>query len=524
MKKRGLIGLFSLMVLVCPYAYSQNMLDAYKRYEQQATRDFERAKSNIEQAFASYRDKINSEYVSYIEREWSKLSLDQGAPCPSKPEPQPILDETPAKTAIPLPFEGLTVLSEPELQPSPIEPIEVNSQIPNEILPDLDIIAIPEGDIAIRPDGSEKQVVYRSDNNDFVPFIYLGTSCKVRAPKIKSFSIVNGTNEEISKAWTALSVENFNDMLVDCLCIRKSLFLCDWAFYQLTQNFTKAYWGSETSNEAILTQTYIMTQLGYKMRLARRGRTLYGFLNFDQELYTTPFVSLPEGDFYCFDRTIKEGEFQICNFTFPGERALSSRISKLPKVSVENSATKIVCSDSFPNARAEVSTNKNLISFYNSYPSCSWEIQAAASLSQEVKDQLYPSLKQAIAGVSETEAADILLNFVQTGFEYKTDDEQFGREKSFFGDELFFYPYCDCEDRSILFSILVRDLLHLDVVLLEYPTHIATAVNFSSEVTGDFFDIDGKKYIVCDPTFIGAPIGKSMQQMKENKANILIIQ
>ena len=68
----------------------------------------------------------------------------------------------------------------------------------------------------------------------------------------------------------------------------------------------------------------------------------------------------------------------------------------------------------------------------------------------------------------------------------------------------------DCEDRSILFSFLVRNLLHLDVVLLDYPDHIATAICFSNDVPGDYFYCNGKKYTVCDPTYIGACAGMTM--------------
>jgi hypothetical protein len=159
----------------------------------------------------------------------------------------------------------------------------------------------------------------------------------------------------------------------------------------------------------------------------------------------------------------------------------------------------------------------------DTYPCCSWELFAEASLSKEVKEQLYPSLKKTVANLSEKDAANILLNLVQTGFEYKTDDEQFGREKTFFGDELFFYPYCDCEDRSILYAILVKDLLNLEVVLLDYPSHIATAVCFNENVPGDYFNLGGKKYIICDPTYIGAPIGKSMPNLLNVDAKILRI-
>ena len=199
------------------------------------------------------------------------------------------------------------------------------------------------------------------------------------------------------------------------------------------------------------------------------------------------------------------------------------RVNTLPNLPAKATPKRSIKSRAYPNVTASISVNSNLINFMDTYPCCSWELFAEASLSQNVKDQLYPSLKKTIAGLSEKDAANILLNLIQTGFEYKTDGDQFGREKTFFGDEPFFYPYCDCEDRSILFAILVKDLMNLDVVLLDYPTHIATAVCFNENITGDYFDIDGKKYIICDPTYIGAPIGKSMPDMLKLEANILRI-
>lgn len=85
-------------------------------------------------------------------------------------------------------------------------------------------------------------------------------------------------------------------------------------------------------------------------------------------------------------------------------------------------------------------------------------------------------------GKSKSEAANTLIDFVQTAFEYKTDEEQFGYERPLFADETLYYPYSDCEDRAIFYSILVRDLLGLDVVLLHYPNHLATAVSFGEEI------------------------------------------
>ena len=54
----------------------------------------------------------------------------------------------------------------------------------------------------------------------------------------------------------------------------------------------------------------------------------------------------------------------------------------------------------------------------------------------------------------------------------------------------------------------------LEVVFLHYEGHLATAVAFSEEISGDHIKIKGKKYLICDPTYINAPIGMEMPNLK----------
>ena len=111
--------------------------------------------------------------------------------------------------------------------------------------------------------------------------------------------------------------------------------------------------------------------------------------------------------------------------------------------------------------------------------------------------------------------------FVQTAFDYKTDDQQFGKEKYLMMEETLHYPSSDCEDRSIMFSYLVKTLLKLDVVGLDYPGHIATAVKFNSDLTGDRVTHNGKVYVICDPTYINADAGMEMPQFKNVEPKII---
>ena len=165
--------------------------------------------------------------------------------------------------------------------------------------------------------------------------------------------------------------------------------------------------------------------------------------------------------------------------------------------------------------KVQTVVNKNQIDFYLDYPQCDVVIHYKTPMSEELRASLYPQLKKAIEGKSQKDAANLLLNFVQTAFQYKTDGEQFGYEKPNFPDETFYYPYCDCEDRAMLYSTLVKELMGLDTILLDYPNHIASAVRFTEEIPGDYVQLeDGTEYLICDPTYIGAPIGTCMDQYK----------
>ncbi len=72
-----------------------------------------------------------------------------------------------------------------------------------------------------------------------------------------------------------------------------------------------------------------------------------------------------------------------------------------------------------------------------------------------------------------------------------------------------------------MFSYLVRKLLGLDVVLLDYPGHIATAVKFTEEVGGSYLQLEDGKYVVCDPTYFGASAGMSMPQYQNVKLSVI---
>jgi hypothetical protein len=167
--------------------------------------------------------------------------------------------------------------------------------------------------------------------------------------------------------------------------------------------------------------------------------------------------------------------------------------------------------------------NKAHMAYLNDVPMKVFPIYFVNPIAIEAQQVLQDSFNEMRSQYTPTQFIQMLLHFVQTGFEYKTDDAQFGYEKYFYPEEVIGYPYCDCEDRSALFAWLVQKYTNAKVIGLQYEGHVATAVWFGDDanVKGDGFMYGGKKYYVCDPTYINASIGMTMPQFKGKTPKII---
>ena len=183
-------------------------------------------------------------------------------------------------------------------------------------------------------------------------------------------------------------------------------------------------------------------------------------------------------------------EMSICDLPYPAERGLSLIITENMNIALSASPERTFQSKAYQNVHATTSVNRNLIDFYDGYPSSEiggnlmtrWATYANTPLSPIVQEQFYPALRKELQGLSPYDAVSRLLNLVQTSLVYEYDDKVWGHDRAFFPEESLFYPYADCEDRSALFTRLVRDLVKLKTVLIYYPGHLAAAVEFPEPV------------------------------------------
>lgn len=465
-----------------------------EQYVEQIIRSFNNYEIQQQRAFDEYRDRINAEFADYMRQAWPEYKPKPAEPVPDSPEPPaPVVKDPDTEPSNdPIPFDNVTPAPKPVEPPQPVVPL-------------------PKPVVPAKP--------------TFV-FAFYGQKCQMPLENRHRFALAGATENAFADGWMILSSDEYLPVIAQCLDYRDKLRLCDWGYVRFVEQMTAAFFSSDQLNEARLMQMYILTQSGYKVRIARVGEKLVLLLPSKDTIYQYPYLDIGGIHYYIVDASLGRTALFVFNREFPKEQYFSLRITEQPALPVNPTAARHLQSKHDKELSAEVSANKNLIAFYNDYPlSNHWDIYANASLSQQAKEQLYPVLRRYISGKNAPTAANILLHFVQTAFEYATDDEQFGAERPLFADETMFYPYSDCEDRAILYSILVRELLGLDVVLLRYPEHLATAVCFDTDdVYGDYLRIDGKRYIVCDPTYINADIGQVMPQYKQTAANVIKIQ
>jgi YHS domain-containing protein len=329
----------------------------------------------------------------------------------------------------------------------------------------------------------------------------------------------------ISEQWSKLARSDYEPMLDTLASTRKALSLNDWAYALLVKQLASEVYARKQNEQAIFIW-FVLIKSGYKARLAYQGNQIYLLLPVKQQVYAAQSLSYGGQKYYVlgFDGGKQPRVGSL--YTYDSEYKGSSRILdlNLPTLfEVGNQAKMRSLNFSFNKKLYQITSSSDpiMIEFMRTYPQVHWEVYFNANLSSQSRLQLLKQLRPLVNGISEEDAVNLLLRFVQKSLKYDTDDKQFGYENPLFVEETLFYPASDCEDRSVLFAWLVKELLGLDVVGLLYPGHMATAVRMNMKVSGDRVSYKGKTYYIADPTYSNANVGMAMPKFSRQKPEFI---
>lgn len=489
--KRAYILLYIFIAAIPSVSAQEDQLDGFHSA-------YDKFKQNVHRAYTDFRKKCNDEYAEFMRQAWQQYKTLPAIPKPKDEEVKPVVmpeeDRNKPIDNKPVVIEEVITPPAPEPQPVPIAPIKE------------------------KPQPEEK----------YVSFAFYGTDCRVRFNSDERFTLTDSSNKSIAEAWERMSGDAYNNIIRDCLELRIRMQLCDWAYLNMLDTMAEACLGK--TNEATMLAAFIYCQSGYKMRIGRSGTKLCLLYASEHTIYDQPYFNIDGSKYYVFRSN--ESSLEICEAAMPKEKSMSLYIPDTQTLSLDKSQQRTLQSERYPEIKVQVAVNRNQINFYNDYPTSEignnfmtrWAMYAKTPMDSNTSKEFYASLKENMKGMDKRATVERLLDFVQTAFVYEYDDKVWGGDRAFFAEETLFYPYCDCEDRSILFSRLVRDIIGLDVILVYYPGHLATAVCFDTDVQGDYILLDNRRFTVCDPTYIGAPVGATMPKMDNKTAKVILLE
>lgn len=463
--------------------------------------------------FADFRQQANMEYADFMQRAWEEFKYSPAIEQPRDKQKPPVVVEPEHKDR---PRENKPVkIKEIITLPSPLPRPEPLSVVKPVIEKTVKGNAVEDSPVPMHP----------QPQGEMLTVSFYGTDMTVRMSEKLRFKVA-ANEKDVARLWRELSGNVTDNTLYDCLDLRDRHRLSDWAYLRLLDALSDKWLGKDTSESELL-KAFLYCQSGYQMRLAFAKDRVVMLYGSPYIIYGKRWWNIDGGQFYSDFEGLSN--VFICNIAFPGEKPMSASITSEQQFSNRLSSDRVL--DSAKGISVTSGVNVNYIDFCNDFPSSQygedpitrWAIYANTPTSVQMREQLYPQLRDAIKGLSNYDAVNALCNWVQTAFVYEYDDKVWGADRAFFADETLYYPYCDCEDRSILLTRIVRDLLNLKCALVYYPGHLATAVALGEDATGDFIRVGEEKFLVCDPTYINAPIGRTMPGLSNDEAKLLIL-
>lgn len=361
---------------------------------------------------------------------------------------------------------------------------------------------------------------------------FLGERIPLQSEVLPQLRLANGiTESKVTTAYRRLSQQPVPVLLSDLKHEADVRRLNDWGYLQWVHAVTGTMYPNDPAARNLAT-AWIMQQSGYKATVSYSNRQINLLVATQQKLYGHSFLNVSGTRMYVVNPLGRAPSVRSAYLFEPMAsrrgRALDMRIREAPNLEGTVVQRPMAFKYNGQRYRGSISVNKRVAAFYYRYPLVDWSVYIAAPLSREALASITNFLREPLRSVQprrgwsrEMEQANVILQFIQGAFPYRRDGEAIGEEHYAFAEEMLALPYSDCEDRSALYVTLVRELLHLEAVGLLFPGHAAAGVNFGRNAPGGSVTLDNTKYIICDPSYLGAEIGRIMPQMEGRPLTVI---
>lgn len=321
--------------------------------------------------------------------------------------------------------------------------------------------------------------------------------------------------EEIARTWDLCAAWPHHGLINRVSELARDHDLNDWSVFLLANSIASRMPGLKGEQQQTFLTWFLMTKLGYGLKVAFAANDLLLLVPVREKLFAVTYYRMGDGTYYLFRGSRHLNSVPTIR-TFPGSyaersRGLSLRLTRPPSFNRRTRARTVL--------DLQVSVSDDVLIYGNSQPMTELSIYFSTPMSRPLRASLETRFSPG-NGTPE-QHLNAALDFIQRGLGYQTDQQQFGRERPLYADEAIHYPYADCEDRSILFARIMRDLHGYEVIGLKYPGHVAVGVSLPERIRGDAVLFDRRYYVICDPTYIGAKAGVSMPRFADTTPDVI---
>lgn len=345
-------------------------------------------------------------------------------------------------------------------------------------------------------------------------FRFYGQQISISYDKLLTLTKIGAfTEDSISVFWDSFARSNSNQLVDQLMDYRDLLGLGDWGYFLLVKATSSHIFADSFLNADLLTWA-LMIRSGFDVRIAFNQNSTSVLFPSENTIFSKQFVVIGKKRFY-LDREMKSQLLVTCQNPFPDNTGMIDlNFSK----SLNFAGTLIIRKFSVQwgnkNYAFSMRYNPGIIRFYKDYPQTDSYVYFGAPVSSTLKEDIMGQLYPVLSKMDRAEAGAFLQQFVQKYFAYSSKNQLDENYSSRFAEEVIASKSGDDRGKAVLFSWLVRILLRLPVVGVQFPGYFSTAVCYDAPLDGNYYYLNREKYYLTDPTFLNAPMGVTMPEFE----------
>lgn len=320
--------------------------------------------------------------------------------------------------------------------------------------------------------------------------------------------------QELSNQANAFRNSGLENAAVSISQHAKTYVLDDMGINLFIDKFIQQQFNPDKGNEKTFIKYLLLKELGYDVILTRTGTQLncMGNLSFTPGRYIYITYNNKVYKDLDFNKRQQSGKHFIFMDRVKTYASLSRNILNLPKIHAKKKTKVLEFKYNGLEYMVNAQANQSVIEFLEDLPMYKIGREyTRLGVSTELDNSLMSYLREQTRTMNKVEKAQFLLSFVQQAIPYGSDYTKYGEERYYYPEQTVTASTADCEDKTFLYSYLLRRVAGLQTVALyfEHDEHLSIGIEIPDYSDAYSFKYDGKYYISCEPTAQSPKLGYS---------------